>query len=293
MRAWTRLAALAAVALVAAPLAAQQTPPPTAPGYTMPNTHMWDMKSDTGKAYRIFVSFPAPEVKAPNGGFPVLYVLDGNASFASFAETRRLVEYSGAGKAIVVGVGYPGEAAYSGERLADMSPTLPDPLPADWGHLGKLKSGERDAFLDFLIKKLRPEIARRYTTNPNRQTLFGHSLGGILALYTLYTRPDAFHSIVAASPSMDWVNQSILKEEREFTAKLTAGKIAKTSRLMVVVGDRDMDDDPDPSRLLVDRLGRLSAYGLRARLRVYENEGHMTVPARSVTDVLRFVFEQN
>lgn len=292
MHAWTRSAALAALAL-SAPLAAQQPSPPAAPGYTMPFTHMWDMPSDSGEIYRIFVSYPAPETKPPEGGFPVLYVLDGNASFASFAETRRLVEYAATGKAIVVGVGYPTDKAYDGRRLADLSPALPNPLPPGWAHLGKYKSGERDKFLNFLTGKLRTEIARRYTVNLERQSLFGHSLGGIFGLYALYTQPGAFHSIVAASPSMDWVNQSILKEERDFTAKLVAGKVPRTSRLLVVVGDNDVDDDPDPSRLLVDRLERLSANGMRARLRVYEKEIHITVPARAVTDTLRFVFEQN
>ena len=59
---------------------------------------------------------------------------------------------------------------------------------------------------------------------------------------------------------------------------------------MVVVGDRDADGDPDSARLLVDRLERLSGWGLRVRLRRYADEVHASVPAQSVNDVLRFAF---
>ncbi|MEA3537522.1 alpha/beta hydrolase-fold protein [Sphingosinicella sp.] len=263
---------------------------PSPPGYTMPSTHMWDMKADTGEIYRIFVSFPI-EGEPPADGYPVLYVLDGNASFASFAEARRLQEFYPVGKSIVVGVGYPTEKTYDVRRLSDLTPPLLDPPPTQWRWLAKYKSGGRKEFLDFLTGKLRTEIGKRYKIDPERQSLFGHSLGGLFGLYSLYSRPDAFHSIIAASPSIEWNDQGVLAEEREFTARLTNGKIGKTSRLMIVVGDRDVDDDPEPARALADRLDRLSGHGLRVRFTRYEKEGHMSVPARSVTDVLRFAFE--
>lgn len=287
---------IAAMLLVGAPAFAQaastmQTPAAAAPpGYTMPSTHVWDMVSDRGETYRIFVSFPS-EGEPPEGGYPVLYVLDGNASFAGFAEARRIQEYGSIGKSIVVGVGYPGDLAYDVRRLNDLTAPLLDPPPAQWRGLAKYKSGGRKEFLDFLTGKLRAEIGRRYKIDPDRQSLFGHSLGGIFALYALYARPQAFHSIVAASPSMEWNEQGILDDERDFTSRLTSGKIGKTSRLMVVVGDRDVDDDPEPARALADRLDKLSGLGLRVRFRRYQDEVHISVPARAVTDTLRFAFE--
>ena len=258
-------------------------------GYSVPSTHAWDIASDAGEIYRIFVSYPA--VEAPPDGFPVLYVLDGNTVFASFAETRRMQEHYPVGKAIIVGVGYPTDQLYDTRRLNDFTPPLLQPPPAHLRRLAQYKSGGRDAFLDFLTGKLRLEVARRYRIDPQRQSLFGHSLGGLLALYTLYTRPEAFHSIVAASPSLEWNEQGALLEERDFTTRLTSSKAGKTSRLLVVIGRRDVDDDPYLAEALVRRLDRLSGYGLRSRLIWYEEEGHMTVPARAVTDTLRFVFE--
>lgn len=268
------------------PLAAGVSQAASAGGYTMPATQVWDMASDTGKPYRIMVSYP--ESEPPESGFPVLYVLDGNASFAAFAETRRIQEYGDLGKAVVVGVGYRTDKPYDEARNEDFI-VMDNPPPGK--RLGRTagKSG-RDEFLDFLTGKLRTEIGKRYRINPDRQVLFGHSFGGLLALHALYTRPQAFHSIVAASPSLE-LDEGVLRDERAFVARLEDGKVGKTSRLMIVVGERDIDDDPEPARALADRLDRLSGLGMRVRFRSYETEGHMTVPARAVTDVLRFAFE--
>lgn len=279
------LACIAALAGGGAGWAADTAPP----GYTMPSTHAFDMADERGETYRIFVSFPGTEM--PADGYPVLYVLDGNAMFASFAEARRIQEYSEVGKGIVVGVGYPGDQAYHVRRLDDYTPPLIDPPPANVRHLAKYKSGGQDRFLDFLTGPLRAEIARRYKINAGRQSLFGHSLGGLLALHTLYTRPDAFHSIIAASPSLEWNEQGVLADERVFTEKMRTGKIGKTSRLMVVAGGRDIDDEPGPAIAFVKRMETLSGHGLRLRFKLYEDEGHMTVPVRAVPDTLRFVFE--
>ncbi|MCD9028212.1 prolyl oligopeptidase family serine peptidase [Luteimonas sp. BDR2-5] len=290
--AFRRVAIGAAACLWAVQAWAQQAPP-AAPSYTMPATQVWDLAADSGEVYRIFVSYPAgKEAEAPEDGYPVLYVLDGNAYFASFAQARWVQEYLPVGKSIVVGVGYPTDEAWDVRRLKDFTAPLLDPPPRQWRALAQYESGARRQFLDFLTGKLREEIGRRHRVDPDRHSLFGHSLGGLFALYALYERPGAFHSIVAASPSMEWNAQGILEDERAFTARLASGQVAgRTSRLMVIVGDRDTDDDPEPARALVERLDRLSGHGLRVRLRRYPEEIHVSVPARSVTDVLRFAFE--
>src|SRR5690606_2422063 len=105
-RTWTSIA-VAAAALLAGPVMAQEGPRGATPaqkraGYTMPQTETWDMTSDSGETYRIFLSYPGVG-EPPADGYPVLYVLDGNAMFAGFAEARRIQEYQDVGKVIVVG----------------------------------------------------------------------------------------------------------------------------------------------------------------------------------------------
>ena len=274
-----------------APAAAAAQAPPASMPYVMPSTQVWDMASVSGGMYRIFVSAPVGG-EPPRGGYPVLYVLDGNAYFGSFAQARWVQEYLPIGKSIVVGVGYPGDKAWDVRRMNDYTAQLRDPPPPETRAYAQHKSGARQEFLEFMTGKLRAEIALRYPVNPERQSLFGHSFGGLFALYALYERPQAFQSIIAASPSMEWNAQSILDDERAFSARMTAAKVGSTSRLLLIAGDRDTAGDPESVRLLADRLQRLSGWGLRARLLRYPNETHGSVPAQSVNDVLRFAFEQ-
>ena len=287
-----RLAAVAAL-VSAAPVAAKPATPAASseagPGYVLPETETWELKGADGYPYQIFIS--KPKEPAPIGGFPVLYVLDGNAMFAGFAETRRILsmEKSDISKSIVVGVGFKSDLPYSERRLYDFTGGPPPP-PWD-AAFSKIPNGGWDKFLDFLTGSLRAEVNRRYGIDPNRQALFGHSLGGLLAVHALFTRPGAFHAIIAASPSVFWHNKEMLKEEHEFTAQLRAGTISNVARLMVVCGENEETLlERWDAEALAKRMEALSGYGLRTRSAVYVGEGHITVPSRSVTSSLRFAF---
>jgi len=287
-----RLAA-ATLLLAGGPVLAKPTDPALAtavgPGYVLPETETWELKGPDGYPYQIFVS--KPKEAAPTGGFPVLYVLDGNAMFAGFAETRRILsmEKSDISKSIVVGVGFKTDLPYSERRLYDFTG---GPPPAPWNAaFSKIPNGGWNKFLDFLTGQLRAEVNRRYHTNPNRQALFGHSLGGLLAVHTLFTRPAAFHAIIAASPSVFWHNKEMLQEEHDFIARLQAGTISSVPRLMVVCGENEETVlERWDAEALAKRMEALSGYGLRTRSEVYVGEGHITVPSRSVTSSLRFAF---
>lgn len=138
---------------------------------------------------------------------------------------------------------------------------------------------------------MRTEIGKRYKINPHRQSLFGHSLGGLFAINALYSKPDAFHAIIAASPTLFWHGNEMFVKEQQFAEALKAWKIPKVSRLFVVAGEREETalerwDAED----FVKRIAPLSAYGFRVRSEFYPTEGHMTVPNRAVPESLRFAF---
>ena len=85
---------------------------------TVPGAKEFTLRSAAGKDYRIFVA--VPDGKPPAAGFPVLYLLDGNAYFVAAADAMReqstFASMSQVQPLIVVGVGYPGDQPLNGER---------------------------------------------------------------------------------------------------------------------------------------------------------------------------------
>lgn len=288
---WLGWSALCAMAMAPHPAAAQ-TAAPAADAYAMPQTETFELKADDGYPYQIFVS--APKGEAPPEGYPVLYVLDGNAMFAGFAEARRIQEFnlSPIGRTIIVGIGYKTDQPYdTTRRLYDFTQDFSKPIPPAQQRLAALRAGGRDKFRDFIARKLRPEIAGRYTVDPRRQSLYGHSLGGLFGLYMLFNHPNEFHAIVAASPSIWWNEQAIIAEERAFAAKLAEGKLTGVpSRIRIVTGELEESAvNTTDAQAMAKRLELLSAHGLRSQFELLGGETHISVPSRSVTSTLRFV----
>jgi hypothetical protein len=248
------------------------------------------MQSVEGRTYRIFVSRPSGPAKEP---YPVLYVLDGNAMFAAFAEARRIqsIDKFDLDKVVIVGIGYPGGEVYDRRRLFDFTAPIRSAELAK--NFKELPSGGREAFLSFLVEKLRPEIARRFQVDPQRQSLFGHSLGGLFGLYVAFSRPGLFHTIVAASPSIWWDDQAILEDEQKFRSRLPRSASSAKTRLHILVGERE-----EPSVMVQDavalakRLEDLSGYGVRSQVQVFEDETHISVPSRAVTTTMRAVMQR-
>ena len=282
---FARAVVAAACLLGAAAGPAFATEPTPVAAYALPETETWDLASDDGQPYRILVSRPAGE--APDDGFPILYVLDGNAMFAAFAEARRIqgLGSSGLDKMIVVGIGYPGGQVYDPRRMSDFTAPIETPmLKALYA-----SAGGRDRFETFLLEKLKPAVEKRYPVNPYRQTLYGHSLGGLFALHMLYTRPGAFRTIVAASPSIWWDNQAILAEERAWRTRVEQDAApTRGTRLLLIAGEREEEGAiAEDTAALGRRLAALSGQGLRSDLLILDGETHLSVPHRSVTAALR------
>jgi len=286
-----RTAGLALALALALPVstAAADAPPPAAAPYAMPETETWDMTSAAGRTYRIFVSRPAGT--APESGYPILYVLDGNAMFAGFAEARRIQGFGGRDldKMIVVGIGHPGEQVYDPRRMEDF--TAPITTPELKRLYAKYPSGGRDAFRAFLLDELKPAIAKRYPVHPQRQALYGHSLGGLFALHLFFSHPGSFDTIIAASPSIWWDDQAILAEEAAWRARAGKdGKVARRTRLLLIAGEYETEGSiAQDSAALAARLAPLSGEGLRSEYMLLDGETHVTVPHRSITATMRSV----
>lgn len=270
---WLRNAATLIGALLLGGLQAAQAEPAPLDG-----SEQWLMKSAEGRDYRIMVSLPEGDVPY-TGGYPVIYIIDGNALFPAFHAAKRVQErWKGA---ILVAIGYPSNTPYDFNRRAfDLSP----PQPAE---RNDPPQGGQDLFLDFIEKRLMPKVNERFKVDQDQRSLVGWSFGGMFGVYSLFTRPALFQHVVAISPSLWWRDRYLLAHERAFTEQAHTGKLDLThTSLSIWAGDREMPQEIQDVRALQRRLENLSQYGLRSDFQLEAGEDHMSIPFRVTTRVL-------
>src|SRR6202008_4613115 len=112
-------------------------------------------------------------------------------------------------------------------RSYDFTP----PGSADPDMEGLALGGARE-FLAFLNGTLKP-WARANHRGGGRQILFGHSLGGLFALYALFEAPQSFDVYIAASPSLRFSDSIIFRGEAAFVANAAR----RDARLLVTLGE--------------------------------------------------------
>ncbi|MFT4027270.1 MAG: alpha/beta hydrolase-fold protein [Novosphingobium sp.] len=199
------------------------------PAYAIERTAVLSVKAADGHDYRVMVSWPA--TPPPPQGWPALYVLDGEDNFAIVTQTmRRLARAgarSGAEDRLIVAI----ESGSLARRVFDYTPAAPGwTIPAGAPAAG-LPTGGAEAFLDFLSGRLMPELARRWSIDPRRQAILGHSFGGLLTLDACLTRPGMFETGIAVSPSL-WFGGDLLAN----LEKAYARSPRSNGRLLIAAG---------------------------------------------------------
>ena len=264
------LFALALAAQDAAPASAQPaaTPAPAASPATLPWAEEFDMASKiSGRTYRIYVT--RPPGPAPKGGYPVIYVLDGNANFATASSQVVLRAVSGGPRALVVGIGYPDANAAMVLRNRDLTPSAPTEAMRKAGAPpGPRESfGGADAFHAFMMQELRPRIAAAYPVNAADQTLMGYSLGGLFTLHVLFAHPEAYRTFVAGSPSIWWNDREVLAGASRLAAAVKSGKVAPR----ILITSDAWEQDPKSPDIPASGPGRAIALAAIGTARMVDN----------------------
>lgn len=252
--------------------------------------------------FRIDVALPAAPI-APDQTLPVIYVLDGNWSFAIATQIARSLTIGPEAipPAIIVGIGYAidGPAAFGAtsalryrdlahgvdeKHIAMMRDMIPPALWPDGAPVGK-----SSRFFRFLEDELKPFIASRYPVDASNQTLLGVSLGGLFVLRTLFTAPSSFQRYVAISPSIWWNCCELLDEEAQ-----AVGRGDVSGRLFLGVGSDEQAQAPEARMVmnLVEMAARLrrGCPDLSLTSYIFPEEGHMSVPPAGISRGLRTVF---
>lgn len=203
--------------------------------------------------------------------YPVLYLLDGSAD-EDFIHISGLVQYltfpwvKGMPPAIVVGIA-------NKDRRRDF--TFPTTVAKDKQDYPT--TGGSAAFVRFLGEELQPYVAAHFRTS-GRRALLGQSLGGLLAVEVLLTRPALFTDYIIVSPSLWWDRGSLLKRAR------AAGAGARN--IYLAVGN----EEPEMVRAVKALAAKLKAAprtGEKLQFDYYPKENHATILHRAAYEGLQ------
>jgi predicted alpha/beta superfamily hydrolase len=147
------------------------------------------------RSRRVWIYFPKDYISSEKS-FPVLYMQDGQNLFddsTSYAGEWGMDETLDSIKAscIVIGIDNGGV-----KRMNEYNPN-------DNKQFGK---GEGRDYLEFIVKKLKPYVDKRYRTLSDRANthIAGSSMGGLISFYAGIYYPEVFGSIGVFSPSF-WI----------------------------------------------------------------------------------------
>ena len=213
--------------LVIQPVAARPYPKanPAWTPYSPDDLKQMELKSSKGDDYRIILS--VPREAPPHGGYPVIYVVDGNAWTALVAGIIGTnLEFGLKSKtvpAVVVGIGYPTDNPWDiHRRTHDLTPPTrfgADVTAVTGGAANRQLAGGDIDLMDFIDRSVKPLVESSAPINLRRQVLVGHSLGGLFTIDTLLNRPASYQTYIALSPSLWWDHEMIFSRVSRFLGK--------------------------------------------------------------------------
>lgn len=215
---------------------------------TVASSRQIDFQSKVnGRRYRIQVALPigAP----PDRGFPVVYVLDGDGYFGTWAAAARMRAMAGELEpAVVVGVGYPESEqdmmATMVRRMDELAPTIDPAVSKVLGPAAPVPHAGAADLLQILHTEVPSLLSSVVKVDESRRILFGHSLGGLFTVYALFAHPDYFSTYLALSPSIWLSDRAVLGGKPGFLEQAKAGRVA--ARVYLVVGGKEQPSADEP-----------------------------------------------
>ncbi|TQS70956.1 alpha/beta hydrolase [Rhodobacteraceae bacterium] len=260
----------------------------------------------TGDIRRVFLwTPPGPE---PAAGWPALWLLDGNAVIATAVDTMRAQAFwptgTNLGWGALVAVGYPTDDAYDSFRRSwDLGPPPGQTYPPFHDNGPQVRTGGGAEMARFLLEDAREAVETQIRLDRAQQSLFGHSFGGLFALWLMFVKPEAFRNVIAASPAITWEGSFLLEHLERFAPS------APAPRVHLSAGEWEgahlapfQDKGPERAARLAanartrtiaaarEMAGALTRKGCDVVYETYAQETHMSVLPVAVNRALHWAF---
>ena len=269
-------------------------------GTLLPGIEIRDLHSNVlNQNLRLYVKLPWSYERS-SATHPVLFCLDGNRSFSLYSTMSLIYETPGtnANEILIVGIGYQldanrlrGLAQWAAWRTRDFLPRQRGEAEAYWkeritplmgGEEIQVQSGGAALFLQSLQEEIIPFVEANYRADPAERGLAGYSYSGLFALYTLLNAPQFFTRYFAGSPTM-------FDELFEFEANYASAHRDLQAQLFITAGS-DETNLLEPIRGMVELLQSRRYPGFKSWMHVFEDEGHVSAYAASVSRALRVLY---
>jgi predicted alpha/beta superfamily hydrolase len=246
-----------------------------------------------GQHYQITIALPTGYSSDDSNRYPVMYILDGDPDLPLAALIQRDLAYGHeVPDFIMVGIGYQVIDFLSSRpfRTLDYTPTHAPKIDSimTTNHHMKMTSGGSAKFLKLIQDEIVTYIDHTYKTNRDR-ALTGHSFGGLFAVYALFHDPELFNRYLISSPSLDWDDEEIFREEARF---YSSGH--KTLRAKIFISAGSLEPEPMISEMkkLVNLLKKRNYIGMDISEQVFTDETHLSVLPIVISRGLRDIYSQ-
>jgi len=231
--------------------------------------------------FYLYISLPNDYDKSDKK-YPVMYLLDGDVAFGMAASIARYLQFGNTiPELIVVGIGYGALKKNEGNmRSRDYTVS---------SKRGRSGTGGAPKFREFLKEELIPYIENAYRTKPSNRTINGYSLGGLFAIYTLFTEPGLFNNYIIGSPHLSWDEYRIFTIQEEAFERMDDVE----AKVFISVGSEEDEEkyfNPiDEMVTLIDEKGYES---LKMETKVFDGGTHLICPPEALAYGLVSVFEK-
>jgi len=220
---------------------------------------------------RLQIQLPKEYKPGSTEKYQVLYLLDGEWNAELFEQVQAWSRQWGFTPPIImVGVVnvYPNN---QNQRFRDLTPTSG----------GQNGAGGGPKLLAFLKDELIPYINKTYPSNGSN-ILWGHSLGGLFVLYTLFAEPQLFDAYISADPSVWWDHGFVRNYAK---GRMNTIKGVKSLFITGRTGNAYHDMGIDSMEML---LKQAAPPNLQWKAVAYPDETHISQQYKSAYDGLKY-----